>query len=155
VERERGQDAQTLREAREWYRRAARSDRKDVLWATSLIEQGSMAVVQGDFAAAEPLFREVVSVFGHSGVRIRALFGLGYAVENQGRLAEAARIYRAIEEEYGEAHLPPNLEYDWPDPWRLYWPVSARPKFEEGEPLRIRVQDAVRARLQAVEQARG
>jgi len=108
-------------QALDYYRMAA-AEQRDYLWASAIIGQADVAVHQGDLHQAEARFREVANTIGHSSERIRALYGLGYSLEHQGRKAEAARLYQAIADEYGEVQLPPFLEPLWADPRNLYWP---------------------------------
>ena len=70
----------------------------------------------------------------------------------QCRLAEAARLYRVVDKEYGKAQLPPLLDETWADPWELYWPESVRPKVKGGSGYRVG--NAVRFRLQVIEESR-
>ena len=137
------------KQALEHYRAAAAVS-GDALWASAVVEQGDVALEQGDSKAAEARFCEVASIYGHSEERIRALFGLGYALERQRRFADAVRVYGVIADEYGKARLPPFLDDDWCDPWQWYWPRSAR----QGEyGTSFPVMTAVQYRLSEMEKA--
>jgi len=114
------------RKAIQYYRQAA-AVHGDPLWAAARVEEGDITLEAGDFASAESSLREVTTVAPHTKERLRALYGLGYALERQGRTADAARVYRALEEEYGLITLGVGFEALYADPWHLYYPESVRP----------------------------
>jgi len=146
-------EANEPREAQEYYRLAA-SVHGDKLWAKATIQLGDLSVQREDFKKAEERFREVASVTRYSEERIRAIFGLAYTLERQGRLGEAARLYQALKKQYGYAMMPPSLDQAWPDPWQLYWPQAERPQDSSASASDwYRVQAPVQYRLKVIKQA--
>ena len=110
----------------------------DAIWGQAWVAAGDLKLAQGDYLGAAQSFRNVADELGHSEERFRALFGLAYALQGQGKPEAAARVYDAIVVEFGRAPLPGDMDTRWPDPWQSYYPPNTR----GDEP---RVADAVAA----------
>jgi len=104
----------------------AAGDRPDRIWGQAWVAAGDLKLAQGDYLGAAQSFRNVADELGHSEERFRALFGLAYSLERQGKPEAAARVYDAIVVEFGKAPLPRDIDTRWPDPWQIYYPTDKR-----------------------------
>ncbi|MDH4179265.1 MAG: hypothetical protein OEV33_02045, partial [Armatimonadota bacterium] len=116
----------------------AAGEQPDGIWGQAWVAAGDLKLAQGDYLGAAQAFRKVADELGHSEERFRALFGLAYALDRQGKSEAAVRVYDAIAVEFGEVPLPGDMDTRWPDPWQAYYPPDTR----GDEP---RVADAVAA----------
>jgi len=108
------------------YLRLAAGEKPDAIWGQAWVAAGDLKLAQRDYLGAAQSFRNVADELGHSEERFRALFGLAYALEGQGKPEAAARVYDAIVVEFGEAPLPVDMDTRWPDPWHVYYPPDTR-----------------------------
>jgi tetratricopeptide (TPR) repeat protein len=104
----------------------AAGERPDGIWGQAWVAAGDLKLAQGDYLGAAQSFRKVADELGHSEERFRALFGLAYALNRQGRPQAAARVWDAIAVEFGKAPLPGDMDIRWPDPWQTYYPSDRR-----------------------------
>jgi tetratricopeptide (TPR) repeat protein len=104
----------------------AAGEQPDGIWGQAWVAMGDLKLMQADYLRAAQAFRKVADELGHCEERFRALFGLAYAFDKQGKPEAAARVYDAIAVEFGKAPLPGDMDTRWPDPWQTYYPSDRR-----------------------------
>ncbi len=104
----------------------AAGEHPDGIWGQAWVAAGDLKLAQGDYLGAAQSFRKVADELGHSEERFRALFGLAYALNKQGKPDAAARVLDSIVAEFGKALLPADMDQRWPDPWQTYFPRELR-----------------------------
>ncbi|MGD0111875.1 MAG: CsgG/HfaB family protein, partial [Armatimonadota bacterium] len=104
----------------------AAGEHPDGIWGQAWVAAGDLKLAQGDYLGAAQSFRSVADELGHSEERLRALFGLAYALNKQGKPEAAARVFDSVAAEFGKAPLPADMDQRWPDPWQTYFPRELR-----------------------------
>ncbi|MCI0364354.1 MAG: tetratricopeptide repeat protein [Phycisphaerales bacterium] len=119
-----------VQQASDHFQRVVEKYPDDPAFSTSLLRLGECQAAASQFEESEKTFAAYLEQFADSELWFQAQFGLGWAVENQGRHDEAIRCYRKVIEQHNG-------------------PTAARAQFQIGECLfaRKRFDEAVRELL--------